>query len=180
MIPKEVVGLYPKPPLISLELQGRSNFPFSSSYLLDCSAETDSWLLGNHYSLQLVTSASLHCSRIQVSHETCHCLLGIINEHWSVSSAPPGQVLAGHEQQADSLGRLGGSWCRVKHCWGELAGSQGCTESMSAVGWVRRATVPLLCPDFISLPLKAAPSVTPNRTIHLPVSQFQVLSTVCV
>lgn len=51
---------------------------------------------------------------------------------------------------------------------------------MSALGWARRATEPILCPDFLSLPLKAAPSVTPNKPTHLPISQFQVLSTVSV
>lgn len=120
MIPKGAVGWDPKPAPISSVVQRWSNFPFTSSYLLDCSAETNSfWGITTHCSsLQVHHSSAVGCS----SPETCHCFLGIINEHGSVSSAPPGQVLAGHGQQAASFGGLGGSGCRVGHCWGELAG----------------------------------------------------------
>ena len=61
---------------------------------------------------------------------------------------------------------------------GGLAGSGGCAEPAPALGWVGGATVPLLHPGFLFLPLQVTCGVTPNKSVHLRMSQFQLLSTV--
>lgn len=71
-------------------------------------------------------------------------------------AAAPGQLPAGRARAAacEGPGRLEGPW------WGDQAllegvwqAQVGCAEPTPAVGWVGGATVPLLHPGFLLLPL---------------------------
>lgn len=107
VIPKEVAGVRPKATTHFLSTARMKQLPFQ--LYLCARLLCWGWQSALGESLLITSAAHNKCSRIQVSSEICRCFLGVINEHRSVSSAAPGQALAGHGQQAASVGRLGGS-----------------------------------------------------------------------